>query len=127
MPEKESQFDLRQYSRILQYGSVRISPETSNYSTIKMNALRLDWSQWKQCLAFPPPILLPYEWYSQVAPFIYKVSRYMLYKSSIQSLINYQSYPHSAMASLWLPNIVPFHFVKNMGPAQYLIKKSKPL
>ncbi|KAM9955049.1 hypothetical protein ACTFIW_008713 [Dictyostelium discoideum] len=24
-----------------------------------MNALYLDWSQWKQCLAFPPPILLP--------------------------------------------------------------------
>ncbi|KAN0018578.1 hypothetical protein ACTFIU_011196 [Dictyostelium citrinum] len=24
-----------------------------------MNALKLDWSQWRQCLAFPPPILLP--------------------------------------------------------------------
>ncbi|KAK5579988.1 hypothetical protein RB653_009678 [Dictyostelium firmibasis] len=55
------------FNRIqLQFGQIQMdlfashfNHQTINYSTMKMNALQLDWSQWNQCLAFPPPILLP--------------------------------------------------------------------
>nr|AAA33195.1 ORF3 [Dictyostelium discoideum] len=55
------------FNRIqLQFGQIQmdlfashLNHQTTNYSTIRMNTLHLDWSQWKQCLAFPPPILLP--------------------------------------------------------------------
>ncbi|KAM9954910.1 hypothetical protein ACTFIW_001013 [Dictyostelium discoideum] len=65
MPQEESKLDWREYSRTLQCKSrppqpsfrdesqiiIQSNHQTSNYSTIRMNALHLDWSQWKSSTA----------------------------------------------------------------------------